>query len=183
MANLELFKKYKNNKEILVETGTWTGDGISKAFMAGYKKVYSCDINEDNVIKAKEKYINENVTIIALPSQIALKEIMNEIKEPCVIFLDGHIMPKMFNDESLGFDEKQLELITKNGVKGCPLIEELAVISAHTINTHTILIDDYMCFNTWIYDYLKFEEIISIMTKINKDYKFYIESNVACFYV
>lgn len=57
----DLFKKFKNNCRVFVETGTFTGNGIQRAFDAGFETIYSCDINKKAVLKAYEYAIFGNV--------------------------------------------------------------------------------------------------------------------------
>jgi hypothetical protein len=183
MANEYLFNKYKGNNRIFIETGTWQGDGIEKALQLGYEKVYSCDIDEDLVKKSSEKFKDKNVKVLALHSSEALKIFMNEVDEPCTIFLDAHVMPKDQNNESMGFDDRQLSLTSDKGVPKCPLVEELSIISTSDIKNHTILIDDEHCFGTWMFNGLTLDETYNIIKKINPDYMCLVEGGSACFYL
>lgn len=175
---MELFRIYKSNIETLIETGTFQGDGIQKAIDAGYKKIYSCDINEEYVKNAREKYKDKNVKVLNHPSNIAIEKILEEVDERCMFWLDGHSMPFDMQDKEKGFGSDTV----KEGVPACPLKEEIKAISKHKIKNHTILIDDTMCFGTWVFDNVTFEEIRDMILEIN-DYKYKHYGNRVCFYV
>lgn len=183
MANEYLFQKYKGGNRIFIETGTWLGHGIEKALQLGYEKVYSCDIDEDLVRKSAERFKNENVEILALHSSEALRKIMSEVDESCTIFLDAHVMPKDQNNESMGFDDRQLTLTSDKGIPKCPIIEELSIIASSDVKNHTILIDDEHCFGTWMFNGLTLDETYEIIKKINPDYMCLVEGGSACFYL
>ena len=78
-SSVGLFSKYKEYSDILIETGTYTGNGVECAFNSGYTKVYSCDVNSEYVSNAKEKFKDKNFIVELSPSEIALKKFLNEI--------------------------------------------------------------------------------------------------------
>lgn len=178
-SSLELFKKYKSNINIFVETGTFTGDGIERALTVGFNKIYSCDINKDFINNANSKFVNRNVTLINKPSCIALKSFLDEINERCVIFLDGHSMPYDENNKNKGFGEDTVQ----EGVPPCPLLEELDVIANHNIKNHIILIDDYQCFGTWVFGGITLDDVNRRILKINDMYKTELFGNTICYIV
>ena len=178
-SSVKLFSKYTNFSNILIETGTFTGDGIKCALKSGFKKVYSCDINSEFVEKAKSKYKDHNVQIDNLESQEFLKKILPTITERVVIFLDAHSMPFETNKPNKGFGSDTLI----KGVEPCPLEKEIAVIKKHSIKDHIILIDDYQCFNTWMFDGLRVSDISKSINQINSEYKVKLFGNVLCYQV
>ena len=135
-SSVELFSRYKKYSDILIETGTYTGDGVECAFNSGYTTVYSCDINPEYVSNAKEKFKNKNFIVELIPSEIALKKFLTEIDQRCVIFLDGHAMPYDINDPNKGFGPDTLE---ENALTS-PLIEELKIIKEHHIKENELRI-------------------------------------------
>ena len=128
-SSVGLFSKYKEYSDILIETGTYTGNGVECAFNSGYTTVYSCDVNSEYVLNAKEKFKDKNFIVELIPSEIALKKFLNEIDERCVIFLDGHAMPYDMNAPNRGFGADTLD---KNALTS-PLVEELKIIKEHHI--------------------------------------------------
>ena len=181
-SSIELFSKYKNSSSVLIETGTYHGDGINCALSAGYDTVYSCDINSFFVQSAQKKYkddVRGKVFVQNLDSYNFLKNILLNIKEPCVIFLDAHFWPEDPNDEKSGFKKDTV----KDGLKPCPLVDELMVIKKHSIKTHTILIDDLQCFNTWVFEGLEIENVDSLIYSINPNYEKTTYANVGCYQV
>jgi len=178
-SSLQLFKNYRNNANIFIETGTFKGEGIEKALEVGFSKVYSCDINQEAVENAINKFSNQNVIVINQPSQEALKLFFNEINERCVVFLDGHFMPYDENDENRGFGEDTV----KKGLPPCPLMEELGIIAGHHVKGHIILIDDYQCFGTWVFGGITLDQVNKKIFGINSNYKMSLFSNTVCYTV
>lgn len=172
----ELFRKVKGNAKKFIETGTYYGDGVQKAISAGFEKIYTCDINPFFIDEAKKRFPNNDVQFYRGASEKVLPKILREINEECVIFLDGHAMPYDAKNPILGFGEDTQ--FKKN--KPCPLLEELDIIKNHSINTHTILIDDLQCMNTWMFNWIAFEDIFKKIKEINKNYEITIWQNVVC---
>ena len=178
-SSVKLFSKYLEFSNILIETGTFTGDGIKCALNSGFEKVYSCDINSEFIENAKNKYKDHNVQIENLESQEFLKKILPKITERVVIFLDAHSMPFDTNKPDKGFGSDTLI----KGVEPCPLEKELAAIKEHSNKDHIILIDDYQCFNTWMFDGLGVSDISKSINQIKSKYKVKLCGNVLCYQV
>jgi hypothetical protein len=176
-SSVGLFVEYKKYSDVFIETGTYAGNGIQCAFDAGYKKVYSCDVNSEYVSNAKEKFKDKDLVVETKPSEIALRDFLSEIDERCVIFLDGHAMPYDIQDPGKGFGSDTLD----NNALTSPLLEELKIIKEHHIKNHVILVDDFQCFSTWCFDDLSYDEVLEFAKTINPNYKFTLKSNVLCF--
>jgi hypothetical protein len=118
-----LFEPYKNNAKVFIETGTYLGNAIEAAQEIGFEKIYSIEFNElfynDAVKRFKD---NKNVSLHLGDSRQVIKEILLNINEPCLFWLDAH--------DTFG---------TGGGI---PTFEELDAISNHEIKNHTIVIDD-----------------------------------------
>jgi len=179
MAQLDLLQKYKGNKKTFIETGTWQGDGILQSIRAGFDTIYTCDIDPDLVERAKDIYsYHPDLHVINNYSHLFLEEIMPKIDEECLVFLDAHIMPG-----KTGWEDSHRQIELCGGSTECPLVKEVDAISKSKIRTHTILIDDYGCFGSWVFNGLQFKTIQNMIMNINKDYKISIENEVACFYI
>jgi len=154
-ANTETFKKYKTNN-IFIETGSYIGDGINQAIEAGYNKIISIELGhqlyEGCVKRFKD---NDIVSLFQGDSSDVLNLILKDINSPATFWLDGHW--------SGG--------ITARGKLISPIMQELDIIKNHTINTHTILIDDMRC---WQHEWKDFsfgkDEIEQKVKQINDKY-------------
>lgn len=119
------FFPYTKNK-IFIETGSYGGDGIVAALNAGFRDIHSIELSDFYFNLCKERYTQPNVHLYNGDSVDVLPIILNEIDEPCVFWLDAH-----WCDPN-----------TAVGKFPVPLLEELDIISKHSIKTHIILIDD-----------------------------------------
>lgn len=114
----------------LIETGTFRGDMID-AQKTNFGKIISIELSKDLFDQAKKKYRkNHNITLIQGDSGDVLPEVLKQLEEPAVLWLDGHY--------SAG--------VTAKGDKACPIYEELDAIFNNRIYNHAILIDDARCF-------------------------------------
>src|SRR5258708_1240860 len=122
---------YAFKKRIFVETGSLCGDSIQKALDAGFKVVYSMDIDVPYHNISKQRFAgNKNVKLFLKDSGSQLWGIIKHFKEPVTFWLDAHN----------GFPDPNAK-----GVQNTPLMAELEQIKRHPIKTHTILIDDLHC--------------------------------------
>jgi hypothetical protein len=153
-SNTENFKKYKSN--LFIETGSFQGDGIQQALDAGYEKVISIELSEKYFEISRNRFISDpRVTIVKGDSYKVLPSILNEIKEKCTFWLDGH--------HSCGD--------TALGDYWAPLIQELDAIKNHWIKNHTIMIDDMRCWQepNPVHGFF-IEDIYKKINEINSNY-------------
>ncbi len=162
-----IIKQYQKfySLSIFIETGTYKGDMV-QAMKNNFKKIYSIELGEDLYKKAKEKFKKEkHIIILNGDSGKLLPEILNNIKEPCLFWLDAHY--------SKG--------CTVKGELDTPIRQELKSIFNHSIKNHVILIDDARCF-TGENDYPTIEELKEF-TKNNSNYnKFEIKNDIIRIY-
>ena len=146
---------------ILVETGTYFGDMV-EAQKSFFEKVYSIELGEELYSNAAKRFEEDkNVFILKGDSGVILNELMPEIFEPTIFWLDGHY--------SAG--------ITARGEKECPIFEELtAIFGAKELN-HIILIDDARLFNG-TNDYPSVEELVEFMEMKNKKFSLTIKDDI-----
>lgn len=128
-----------------VETGTFMGDMV-EAQRTYFRKIYSIELGKDLYNQAAERFAKyPHIKIIQGDSGVILKDLVKEINEPALFWLDGHY--------SAG--------ITAKGDKNTPILEELGTILNHK-DDHVILIDDARLF-TGEGDYPTIDEISSFV--------------------
>ncbi|QEC51986.1 hypothetical protein EDD80_111120 [Anseongella ginsenosidimutans] len=112
-----------------VETGTFMGDMV-EAQRTCFNKIYSVELSKDLYHQAVERFAEfPHIKIIQGDSGVILKDLLKEINEPALFWLDGHY--------SAG--------ITAKGDKNTPIEEELSAI-LNQKHDHIILIDDARLF-------------------------------------
>lgn len=165
--DLENIRK-KYDCKIYFETGLYDVDNKNnsccQATLCNFDKIFSIEIREDFVQKAKTKFSNkQNVKIICDDSS-NLNLYLNNVTEKCLFFLDAHV------------DNSNI----KNFKFRCPLFEEIKAIKNHHIKNHIICIDDVRILknkNPWNekqYGNINFlEEIQKNILSINSEYKFF----------
>lgn len=124
-------KKYRNEYNVFIETGTYNGDGVQAALNAGFSSIYSIELDPTRHKSCVNRFaeMKTNVHILCGDSSTTLPTLLQHIKEPAVFWLDAHYC----NDDA------------KIGDKWTPLKEEMDAIARHPIKTHTIIIDDWRC--------------------------------------
>lgn len=124
---LDYKKKY--NLDVLIETGTCYG-GTIEALRKHFKKLISIEISP-NLFAIVEKKFRKypHIKLYMGDSGILLPDILKDINEPCLFWLDGHYS----GDE------------TGKGELETPIYKELDAIYA-TKFKHVIIIDDARLF-------------------------------------
>lgn len=139
VSNRRQFHKYKGadgRNRVLIESGTYLGEGVEDALKCGYERVISFEV-EPKLAEAQAKRFaaDPRVTIVGASSATHLySHALKDLKEPATIWLDGH-----FSGGFTGFDAQHV----------CPLWSELDQISKFSKETGillTILIDDRRLF-------------------------------------
>lgn len=156
--NRNLFKEFANS--VFVETGSYRGDGIQLAINAGFEKIFSIDIDPENIEFCRNRFdlINNPDPRIILThgdSAECLWPIIGRIEDRITFWLDSHW---------------QMLEGTEKGKNPFPLRKELNQIRQHKRNDHTILIDDMLIMQRNItgYDQGVIEEDLR---RINRGYK------------
>lgn len=143
-----------------IETGTYTGEMVG-AFLSDVEQIYSIELSEELCRNAEEKFANSpHVHIVQGDSGKILPEIMKDIKEPCLFWLDGHY--------SGG--------ITARGETDTPILQELDAILSSPYD-HIILIDDARCYKGED-DYPSVETIKAIIHKVRPDWVFEVKDDI-----
>lgn len=135
-------------RRVLIETGTYDGDGITSALNAGFEEIWSVEFHPDRFKACTEKFKNDSrVHILHGDSRDQLDYMLGQVKEPATLWLDAHGV------ETLD-----------------PIIGELQVIAASGAKDHILLLDDM-----WETDVVNQERLglRKSIHKINQDYKIY----------
>jgi hypothetical protein len=166
-----LIKEYrlKNNSKIFIETGTFLGDTID-LLKNDFEKLISFELSEELAIKAKKRFTNDiNIKILHGDSGKLLANVLNEISDPCLFWLDGHYSSEFWIGDEF--------IRTAKGDKDTPILEELKAILKHPIKNHIILIDDARCF-TGKGDYPKIREIKKKIKDSNPNYHIKVKNDI-----
>jgi hypothetical protein len=159
MTISEYQQKYKYS--ILVETGTYLG-AMVEAQKKRFKNIFSVELGVDLYNKAIKKFENDkNVIIMLGDSGKVLPQILLDITEPAIFWLDGHY--------SSG--------ITARGEKDCPIFEELKAIFNSKKFSHILLIDDARCYNGEG-DYPTIRELTEYIRRKNEKYRVEVKHDI-----
>lgn len=155
----EVLQKYKN--PYFLETGTANADCVRLALEVGFEKVYSIEIDEtlqnENVKNYQPLIDLGKVSLILGDSLLVMNSLVPDLDKPTTFWLDAHV--------DFG----------PNGIKKCPLYEELDAIKTNPIKNHTILIDDVRVFGSHWGEGIKLETLKTKLQEINPNYKFKFE--------
>ena len=118
--------------KIFVETGTHFGNTVMN-MSKSFDEIHTIELSESFYRRAKDKFINDrNINLYLGDSSHVLPEIIKNIDNRTIFFLDGH-----YSSED-----------TAQGDKDCPLIEELKSIYDYFLYESIIIIDDFRLFGT-----------------------------------
>jgi len=146
---------------VLVETGTYKGEMIA-ALHDLFEKVYSIELSEKYARRARVYFrTRKNVTILDGDSGEIIGELLKEIDQPALFWLDGH----------WSADE------TARGKKSTPIMEELDHILRGKGLRHVILIDDARAFGV-SEDYPTMDELITFVHLLQKNVRIETEDDI-----
>jgi len=146
---------------LFIETGTYTGAMVS-AQLKNFKQIYSIELSETLFADAVKKFENDkNVSILHGDSGEILIDLIKQINEPAIFWLDGHY--------SAG--------ITAKGKKECPIYEELNAIFNGKPFDHVLLIDDARLF-IGANDYPTQEEIFATIKAHRPNSEMYCKDDI-----
>jgi hypothetical protein len=153
------FTEFKNN--YFVESGTYFGEGIEEALVAGFKNIISYEVYGPIYIEAVKKFQLYNNVRLLFKSSVEMFDEISQIHEPITFWLDGH-----YSSGYTSYDSDNYY----------PLLKELEAIEKHPIKSHTICIDDRRLMsksdiNTPDNIGVTEDEVIKALYKINPNYK------------
>jgi hypothetical protein len=145
------------NYHYFIETGTHLGN-TSYKLRKIFKKIQTTELDKINFLKSKARLSKFNhIQIYNLDSKLFLKKIIPSIKKS-IFFLDAHYSGP-----------------TTAKSKDSLCFNELREINKSKIKNHLIIIDDISDFSPKTFTLSK---ILSLIEKININYKFYFEYNM-----
>jgi hypothetical protein len=154
-----------HNIKILVETGTYLGETL-EACKSHFKQLISIELDQNLYQVAVEKFANDKqIQICQGDSGQLIENILNDINQPCLFWLDGHYS----------------EGITAKGDLNTPVMNELKHILNHHIKSHVILIDDARCF-IGKDDYPTIPYLINFVKQFNQNLNLIVEDDIIRIY-
>jgi hypothetical protein len=148
----------------LIETGTYLGDMV-EAQKGKFKNIISIELSVSLFEKARNRFRNDkNVQILQGDSGKVLPNILKEISEPVIFWLDGHYS----------------EGITAKGEKECPIFEEIDAIFDSLDLNHVLLIDDARCFDG-NGDYPTIDNLVDYVKSKNVKYSVEVKNDIIRF--
>jgi hypothetical protein len=158
-----VLSKYKN--PYFLETGTANADCVRLALEVGFDKIFSIELDsklqDDNISRYADKINSGIVNLITGDSLLEMYNLIPVLDKPTTFWLDAHV--------DFG----------PNGIKKCPLYEELDAIKQSKIKTHTILIDDVRIFGAHWGEGISIEGLQKKLLEINPLYEFTYEDGFA----
>lgn len=161
-------RKHTNIK-YFVETGTYKGDTTLMAAQH-YSKVYTTEIVEElyksSMKRAEEENVN-NIQFMLGDSVELLKEIVPEVIEGAIFFIDAHI-----SGHDSGWNQKQR----------VPLMEELNVILSHKLGPSVFIFDDLRFWKgkekqVWDWEHISAQDVLKCFIDHGYDICTFYEKN------
>jgi hypothetical protein len=146
--------------EIFVETGTYQGRTTLEMSRV-FAKCFTTEIDPALYAEANSRFAGvRNITSLLGDSPAHLPSILAQIHQPAVFWLDAH-------DSGVH---------TGRGTKDTPIARELAMIFAHEVKNHVILIDDARNF-CGVFGYPSVRQLHRFVQQ-NSDYYMHIQQDV-----
>ena len=163
-----VINKYASRAEVFVETGTYLGDTVAMAHVAGFKRIFTMEIDDKLANSAWWRFKDfPHITCCRGDSGLHMPKLLHHVGDnEAVFWLDGHW--------SQG--------ITGKGEVEVPLMRELEAIKQHSITTHTIMIDDIRLLGDKeeVVDWsgLSLDAVKKKLLEINPEYRFTLEDGM-----
>ena len=154
-TGVNTLKKYRQNRNIFIETGTADGDGVQFALDAGFKEIYSIELSDSLHKKALDRFKDyDNIHLIQGSSEIELPKLLSELNSSFVLWLDAHWSGGVYIGELMSvYLPKELNSIVNYSSK---------------FDKSLVLIDDM---NHYMHDTNFVETIEKTIMKLNSNYK------------
>jgi hypothetical protein len=150
----------RSGARVLVETGTFEGEMARKCRRA-FRSILTIELS-DTLARAAARRLAPypNIRVVQGDSAVRLPELLRQIREPALFWLDGH-----YSGEG-----------TARGCRDTPLEEELRAITRHEVRGHGILIDDARLLGTG--DYPTRERILALLCEACPNAEARIEDDI-----
>jgi hypothetical protein len=146
---------------VFVETGTLFGDMIA-AVRTYFDDVHSIELDAELCTKAQRRFArHRNVHIHLGDSSKVLPDLLREIHQPALFWLDGHYSGEF----------------TARGELETPISAELESILGHPIRNHVILVDDAREFNG-THDYPTLADLEAAVRSSRPDMSFTVKHDI-----
>jgi len=145
---------------VFVETGTC--EGRSTRHMAALcAQCFTVELDPVLHARAVESFANvHNITALLGDSATCLPSILAQVHEPAIFWLDAH--------DSGG--------VTARGTEDTPIAKELAMVFAHPVKNHVVLIDDARTF-CGVFGYPSIKKLQQFVNK-NSAYAIHISNDI-----
>lgn len=164
-----IIQEYQQKFQIntLIETGTFLGEMVEAQKMF-FTKIISIELSKYLFEKARKRFRkDDNIMIVRGDSGNVLENLLKEINEPVLFWLDGHY--------SMG--------MTAKGEKDCPIFEEINAIFAGQKNMgHILLIDDARLFNG-TGDYPSLDELTKFIHDRDPAYQMEVKDDIIRYWI
>jgi hypothetical protein len=133
----KLFKigDFRHFSPVYIESGSCFGESIKRALDGGFERIKSVEFHEPYYQHCLERFNEEPVELFLGKSTDRLEEMLHDLDEPIVIFLDAHPAGEGTNSHE-EYVKGNTEFFQHN-----ILTRELEIILAHR-KDHLIVIDD-----------------------------------------
>jgi hypothetical protein len=147
--------------KVFIETGTYLGDTVF-SLKNDFDKIISIELGQNLYEQAKKRFADyPQIKIMRGDSGQVLTEIVPNLSEPTLFWLDGHYSGKGTAKSNLN----------------TPIIKELETIFNHPVKNHVILIDDARCF-TGDNDYPSIEFLKNFINKKRPETKIQVKNDI-----
>ena len=145
--------------DVFIETGTYIGETVDMILSFDkFKTIHTIELDEGLYKKAVERFKdNERVNCWQGDSIDCLKTLVENLDTPATFWLDAHASGPLPGGKS----------------GGSPVLDELDIIDSSPIKDHTIIIDDCRLFGSSEWSFVKKEDAVAKIMKINPNYKIY----------
>lgn len=156
----QYIRKYR--PAVFIETGTYHGRMVY-AVMPHVETIYSIELDPTHFANAKRRFAGyRNIHILQGQSGEVLPGVLQEIREPCLFWLDAH-----WSGGS-----------TARGELETPIVQEMRCVLAHPLAArHVVLIDDAPCF-TGKNDYPTLETLRELVLDLHPDWVFEVKDDI-----
>lgn len=149
---------------VLVETGTYRGDMV-KTVRHSFRRIYSIELDHELWQDARERFSgDEHIQIIRGDSGKVLPQVLDQIDEAALFWLDAHAMTGHARADLLA-----------------PVEEELNCILNHPIGDHVVLIDDARLF-IGSSGYPTTETVRELVHQVRPEWDFVLEHDIMRMY-